>query len=93
MIDLIRNSIKYVPSKDYKQYTVQLKKVYGAPGLKAAEAELEKFKQTWSQYPGAIDVWVRNWEHVAQLSNWALVRNQLSTDDAIQGRIENYENQ
>ncbi len=149
IVHLIRNSIKYIPSKDYKAYTAQLKKVYGAASLKAAEAEFERFKQAWSQYPGAIEVWVRNWSHVEQLfnygsavrkvmyttnaiesinssfrkvtkkgafpsedavrkalylritelykkwngrpvSNWALVRNQLSIDDAIQERILKY---
>ena len=34
IVHLIRNSIKYIPSKDYKAYTTQLKKVYGAPSLK-----------------------------------------------------------
>ena len=151
IVHLIRNSIKYIPSKDYKAYTAQLKKVYGAASLKAAEAEFERFKQAWSQYPGAVDVWVRNWPHVEQLfnygsavrkvmyttnaieavnssfrkvtkkgsfpsedavrkalylritelykkwngravSNWALVRNQLSMDDKIQKRILKYEN-
>lgn len=29
--------------------------------------EFEKFRQTWSMYPGAVDVWVRNFEYVAQL--------------------------
>jgi len=150
IVHLIRNSIKYVPSKDYKRYTAQLKKVYGAASLKAAEAEFERFKQDWSQYPGAVDVWVRNWSHVEQLfnygsavrkvmyttnaiesvnssfrkvtkkgsfpsedavrkalylritelykkwngrpvSNWAMVRNQLATDDRIQARIMKYE--
>src|SRR5699024_12131668 len=67
IVHLIRNSIKYVPNKDYKRFTAQLKKVYGAASLKAAESEFERFKQAWSQYPGAVDVWVRNWEHVAQL--------------------------
>ena len=47
-----------------KAFTAQLKRVYGAPSLKAAEAEFERFRQAWSQYPGAIDVWVRNWSHV-----------------------------
>lgn len=46
IVHLIRNSIKYVPSKSYKTFTAQLKKVYRAPSLKAAEAEFEKFKQT-----------------------------------------------
>ena len=36
IVHLIRNSIKYIPSKDYKAYTAQLKKVYGAASLKAA---------------------------------------------------------
>ena len=61
IVHLIRNSIKYVPNKDYKPFTAHLKKVYGAASLKAAEAEFERFKQAWSQYPGAVDVWVRNW--------------------------------
>ena len=147
---LIRNSIKYIPSKDYKAYTAQLKRVYGAASLKAAEAEFERFKQAWSQYPGAVDVWIRNWAHVEQLfnygssvrkimyttnsieainssfrkvtkkgafpseeavlkalylritelykkwndrpvSNWAMVRNQLSMDEKLQKRILKYE--
>lgn len=150
IVHLIRNSIRYIPSKDYKTYTAQLKKVYGASSLKAAEAEFERFKQAWSRYPGAVDVWVRNWQHVEQLfnygsavrkvmyttnsieavnssfrkvtkkgsfpsedavrkalylritelykkwkgrpvSNWALVRNQLSIDDKMQSRILKYE--
>lgn len=47
IVHLIRNSIKYLPSKDYKAYTAQLKKVYGTSSLKAAEAEFERFKQAW----------------------------------------------
>lgn len=151
IVHLIRNSVRYIPSKDYKAFTAQLKKVYGAASLKAAEAEFERFRQAWSQYPGAVDVWNRNWTHVEQLynygsairkvmyttnaiesvnssfrkvtkkgsfpsedavlkalylritelykkwngrpvSNWALVRNQLSMDDKIQKRILRYEN-
>ena len=150
IVHLIRNSIKYVPSRDYKAYTSQLKKVYGAVSMKAAVAEFERFKQNWDKYPGAVDIWVRNWNHVEQLfnygsavrkvmyttnaiesvnssfrkvtkkgsfpsedsvlkalylritelykkwnnrpvSNWALVRNQLATDEAIQKRIMRYE--
>ena len=47
IVHLIHNSIKYIPSKDYKAYTAQLRRVYGAPSLKAAEAEFERFKQAW----------------------------------------------
>lgn len=61
IVHLIRNSMKYIPSKEY---TAQLKKIYGAASLKAAEAEFEWFQQAWSGYPGAMDVWQRNWSHV-----------------------------
>ncbi len=67
IVHLIRNSIRYIPSKEYKRYTAQLKKIYGAASLKAAEAEFERFRQAWNSYPGAVDVWVRNWSHVEQL--------------------------
>lgn len=85
IVHLIRNSIKYIPSKDYKAYTAQLKRVYGAPSLKAAENEFERFKQAWSQYPGAIDVWVRNWIHVEQLFHYgSAVRKVMYTTNAIE---------
>ena len=44
IVHLIRNFLKYIPSKEYKAYTAQLKKVYGAPSLRAAKAEFERFK-------------------------------------------------
>ena len=52
IVHLIRNSIKYVPTKDYKKFTQSLKKVYGAPNLKAANASFETFCKEWNQYPG-----------------------------------------
>lgn len=85
IVHLIRNSIKYIPSKDYKAYTAHLKKIYGAPSLKAAEAEFERFKQTWNHYPGAVDVWTRNWIYVEQLFNFgSAVRKVMYTTNAIE---------
>jgi len=62
IIHLVRNSIKYVPSKDYKAYTQDLKRVYGATSLKSAEAAFERFKNVWAQYPGAVDTWGKELE-------------------------------
>ena len=85
IVHLIRNSIKYVPSRDYKAFTAQLKKVYGAPSLKAAQAEFEHFKQAFSSYPGAVDVWIRNWQHVAQLFDYgSAVRKIMYTTNSIE---------
>ena len=85
IVHMIRNSIKYIPSKEYKKYTAQLKKIYGAASLKAAEAEFERFRQAWSSYPGAVDVWVRNWSHIEQLFNYgSAVRKVMYTTNAIE---------
>lgn len=85
IVHLIRNSIKYIPSKDYKAFTAHLKKVYGAASLKSAEAEFERFKQAWSNYPGAVNVWVRNWQSVAQLFDYgSAVRKVMYTTNAIE---------
>ena len=53
IVHMIRNSVKYIPSKDYKAFTSQFKKIYGAMSLKADEAEFERFKQTWNQLSGS----------------------------------------
>lgn len=85
IVHLIRNSIKYVPSKDYKAFTASIRKVYGAPSLKAAQAEFEKFKQSWTQYPGAVDVWIRNFNHVEQLFDYgSAVRKIMYTTNAVE---------
>lgn len=85
IVHLIRNSIKYIPSKDYKAFTSHLKKIYGAPSLKAAQTEFEKFKQIWSQYPGAVDVWKRNFSHVEQLFDYgSSIRKIMYTTNAVE---------
>ncbi|MDY0404248.1 IS256 family transposase [Virgibacillus sp. 179-BFC.A HS] len=85
MVHLIRNSIKYVPSKDYKPFTKALKKVYGAPSLKACLSAFESFKQQWAAYPGAIDVWTRNFQHVEQLFDYgSAIRKVMYTTNAVE---------
>lgn len=85
IVHLIRNSIKYIPSKDYKGFTAHLKKIYGAVNLKAAIAEFDRFKETWKHYPGAVAVWERNWIHVEQLFNYgSAVRRVMYTTNAIE---------
>ena len=85
IVHLIRNSIKYIPTKDYKRYTASLKKVYGSPSLKADKAAFENFKTEWSIYPGAIDVWARNFSHIEQLYDYGSdVRKVMYTTNAIE---------
>ena len=85
IVHLIRHSIKYVPSKDYKAFTASLKRVYGASSLKACESAFETFKKEFSRYPGAIGVWERNFEHVRQLFDYGSdIRRIIYTTNAIE---------
>lgn len=85
IVHLIRNSLKYVPSKDYRRFTANLKLIYGATNLKSAIHEFEKFKNAWSKYPGAVDVWERNFKHVEQLFNYPSdIRKIMYTTNAIE---------
>ena len=79
------DAVVFPTDQHYKAFTAQLKKVYGAASLKAAVAEFERFKQAWSQYPGAVDVWMRNWIYVEQLFNYgSAVRKVMYTTNAIE---------
>ncbi|MBC2067670.1 IS256 family transposase [Listeria booriae] len=85
IVHLVRNSLRYVPSKDYKAFTASLKKLYGAPSLKACQSQFESFQQQWGQYPGAIDVWVRNFKHVEQLFDYgSAIRKIMYTTNAVE---------
>lgn len=85
IVHLIRNSIKYIPTKDYKAFTQALKKVYGATNIKTANTAFENLCRDWKQYPGAIDVWKRNYAHVEQLFDYgSAVRKIMYTTNAIE---------
>jgi transposase-like protein len=85
IVHLIRNSLKYVPTRDYKDFCADLKKIYAAPSLKAAKTEFERFCQKWAKYPGAVAVWQRNFSHIEQLFDYpSAVRKIMYTTNAIE---------
>ena len=51
IVHLIRNSIRYIPRKQWSAFTKQLKLIYGAINVKQARQEFEKFKTDWQAYP------------------------------------------
>ena len=81
IVHLIRNSLKYVPTKDYKAFCNDLKKIYWTPSLKAAQTEFEPFCQVWRKY----QLWQRNFASVEQLFNYSsAVRKIMHTTNAIE---------
>ena len=85
IVHLVRNSMKYIPAKRYKEFTTNLKLLYQAPNKKVAMLEFEKFKERWSEYPGAVKVWESNWHHVEQLYNYTdTIRRMMYTTNTIE---------
>jgi putative transposase len=66
VIHLIRNTLKYIASKDQKPFMKDLRTVYNAPTEDAAIAQLEKLEQTWGKkYSLSIKIWKQNWVHAS----------------------------
>lgn len=85
IVHLIRNSIRYIPRKQWSAFTKQLKLIYGAINVKQARQEFEKFKTDWQAYPGAVSVRENNFSHVEQLYNYgSAVRKIMYTTNAIE---------
>jgi transposase-like protein len=66
IVHQIRNSIKYIASKDIKQFISDLKLVYKAATEEAALAALKDLENTWgNKYQIVIDSWNNNWENLS----------------------------
>ncbi|WP_288339228.1 IS256 family transposase [uncultured Allobaculum sp.] len=85
IVHLLRNSLKYIPAKERASFCKDIKKVYSALNAKEAEAAFEEFKEKWSGFHGAVNVWERNFHHVLQLFNYgSAVRKIMYTTNAIE---------
>jgi putative transposase len=66
VIHQIRNSMKYVASKNQKAFMADLKPVYRAATKEAAEIALDELEAKWgSSYPLVINSWRRKWENLS----------------------------
>lgn len=67
IVHQIRNSLKYVGSKNQKEFMADLKRVYKASNKDLAEAELDILEDKWNdQYPIVIKSWRNNWDRLSQ---------------------------
>lgn len=85
IVHLVRNALRYVPYKDYKEFSRDMKQFYGAPSLKACQSTFDAFQKRWSHYSGAVEVWKRNFSHVEQLYDYgSAVRKMMYTTNAVE---------
>ena len=85
IVHLVRNALRYLPSKDYKEVCRDMKKFYSASSLNAAHAAFDSFQNRWSHYSGAVDVCKRNFSHVEQLFDYgSAIRKIMYTTNAVE---------
>jgi len=66
IVHQIRNSLKYVASKNQKEFARELKNVYQAFSKEEAETALDKLEEKWGKkYPIVFDSWYNNWENLS----------------------------
>ena len=66
VIHQIRNSLKYVASKNQKEFMKDLKKVYQAVSKEQAETELDRLEEKWGdKYPIVIKSWRNKWDNLS----------------------------
>lgn len=87
VVHQIRNSLKYVASKDQKAFMADLKPVYQAVTLQEAERQLEQLAEKWGKkYPVVIDSWRRNWEKLSTYFQYSQdIRKLIYTTNTIEG--------
>ena len=66
IVHQVRNSLKYVASKNQKEFMVDLKRVYRATSKDAAEQALDELEARWGDlYPIVIKSWRTKWDNLS----------------------------
>lgn len=87
VVHQIRNSIKYVASKDQKSFMADLKPVYRADNESQALVELDSLKEKWGKkYPMVIGSWEKNWSKLSTYFKYPpAIRKLIYTTNTIEG--------
>ncbi len=87
IVHQIRNSLKFIASKDQKEFMRELKKVYRADTKTTAETALESLADKWGKkYPVVIDSWRKNWDKLSTYFEYtAPIRKLIYTTNPIEG--------
>ena len=87
VVHQIRNSLKYVASKDQKEFMNDLKPVYRADTLDLAGLRMDELQDKWGEkYPVVIDSWRRNWDRLTTYFRYdKSIRKLIYTTNTIEG--------
>lgn len=86
IVHMVRNSMKLVPYKDYKEVTTDLKLIYHSVTEEEAEQQLKQFGEKWDEkYPQISKSWTSNWHNLTAIYNYPPdIRKAIYTTNAIE---------
>jgi putative transposase len=86
IVHMVRNSIRYVSWKHRKALVRDLRTIYTAPSLEAAEAALESFAETWDEItPLVSKLWRTHWANLIPFFDFPpAIRKVIYTTNAVE---------
>lgn len=86
IVHMVRSSTRFISWKDRKRVCTDLRKIYTAPNIEAAEAALEEFEEVWGdQYPMIGQAWRKRWDEITPFLNFPPeMRRAVYTTNAIE---------
>jgi len=86
VVHLVRSALRYTSKKHWGQVCREMREIYTAPTVDAAEARFAEFAEQWAErYPAMIDTWRRAWaEFVPFLAFPVELRRIVYTTNAVE---------
>ena len=86
IVHMVRNSVKFVPWKDYKPVTADLKQIYQSVTEEEALKALDAFSERWDgKYPQISKSWRSHWQNLNTLFDYPEdIRKAIYTTNAIE---------
>jgi transposase-like protein len=86
IVHMVRNSMKFVPYKDYKAIATDLKSIYQSATEEDALHSLDDFAERWDdKYPQISKSWRAHWQNLNTLFNYPPdIRKAIYTTNAIE---------
>ena len=86
IVHMVRHSVKFVPWKDYKAVTADLKRIYQSVTEQEASLELDSFAEKWDEkYPQISKSWRANWHNLITIFDYPEdIRKVIYTTNAIE---------
>jgi transposase-like protein len=87
IVHQVRNSMKFIPYKDYRPFAADLKKIYHASTEEEALLRLGEAEEKWSgKYPHSLENWRRDWPRLTPMFQYGPeIRRLIYTTNMVEG--------